>query len=152
MLYCSLGAVIYTSNSQLVVRLEICQKIHMTEFLGQKFYTLKVCKLQLFLLKKKQRKCINISYLIDFFLKFNWVCKILTVSVQNHTWCVYILQFYINYARNRVTFRKNLHSWHKFYTIAGRGGGDKSQLCLLLEFHWVCKTLTVSVQNHTWCL
>ena len=41
-------------------RLEICQKIYMTEFLGQKFYTLKVRKLRLILLKRKQRKCINI--------------------------------------------------------------------------------------------
>ena len=24
----------------------------------------------------------------DFLLEFNWLCKILTVSVQNHTWCV----------------------------------------------------------------
>ena len=34
-----------------------------------KFYTLKVCKLRLFLLKKKQRKCINISYLSRLFVK-----------------------------------------------------------------------------------
>ena len=26
-------------------------------------------------------------------------------------------------------FLKNLHSWHKFYTTAGRDGRDKSQLC-----------------------
>ena len=45
---------------QSVIRLEICQKIYTTEFLGQKFYTLKVRKLQLVLLKKKQQKCINI--------------------------------------------------------------------------------------------
>ena len=48
-------------------RLEICQKIYTTKFLGQKLYTLKVSKLRLFLLKKKQRKCINISYLSSFF-------------------------------------------------------------------------------------
>ena len=34
-------------------RLEICQKIYTTEFLGQKFYTLKVRKFWLFLLKKE---------------------------------------------------------------------------------------------------
>ena len=49
-------------------RLEICQKIYMTGFSGQKFYTLKVRNLQLFLLKKKQRKCIN---LVAFLLEIN---------------------------------------------------------------------------------
>ena len=68
-----------------IVRLEICQKIYMTGFSGQKFYTLKVHILQLFLLKKKQCKCINLA---AFLLEFNWVCKSLMVSVQNHTWCV----------------------------------------------------------------
>ena len=50
-------------------RLEICQKIYTTKFLGQKFYTLKVRKLRLFLLKKKQQKCINISHFNSFFVK-----------------------------------------------------------------------------------
>ena len=27
-------------------------------------------------------------------------------------------------------FSRKLHSWHKFYTTAGRDGRDKSQLCL----------------------
>ena len=67
-------------------RLEICQKIYMIEFMGQKFYTLKVRKLRIFLLKKKQQKCIYITYFSRFLLKFNWVCEILVVSVQNHTW------------------------------------------------------------------
>ena len=52
-------------------RLEICQNNYTTGFFGQKLYTLKVSKLQQFLLKKKQRKCINISYLVDFLLEFN---------------------------------------------------------------------------------
>ena len=42
--------------------LEICQKLYMTAF-----YTLKVRKLRLFLLKKKQQKCINIRYFSSFF-------------------------------------------------------------------------------------
>ena len=50
-------------------RLEICQKIYTTGFRGQEFYKLKVRKLRLFLLKKKQRKCINITY-------FSRLCKI----------------------------------------------------------------------------
>ena len=37
------------------------------------------------------------------------------------------MYFYKNHARKRV-FWKNLHSWHKFYMIAGRNGRDKSQL------------------------
>ena len=45
--------------------LEICQKIYTTGFSDQKFYTLKV---QLFLLKKKQCKCINFSYFNSFFV------------------------------------------------------------------------------------
>ena len=63
-------------------RLEICQKNYTTGFLGQKLYTLKVRKFRLFLPKKKQRKCINFSYLSRLFV------KILTVSVQIHTWQV----------------------------------------------------------------
>ena len=31
------------------------------------------------------------------------------------------------YVRNCVVFWKNLHSWHKFYTTAGRYGRDKCQ-------------------------
>ena len=54
-------------------RLESCPKIYTTGFFCQKFYILKVRELRLFLLKKKQRKCI---YLVAFPLKFNWVCKI----------------------------------------------------------------------------
>ena len=38
------------------------------------------------------------------------------------------MYFYKNYARKHVVFWKNLHSWQKFYTTAGRDGRDKSQL------------------------
>ena len=38
--------------------------------------------------------------------------------------------FYKKYARKQVVFWINLHSWHKFYTTAGRDRRDKSQLCL----------------------
>ena len=51
------------------IRLEICQIIYTAGFLSQKFYTLKVRKLQLSELKKKQHKCINISYLSRLFVK-----------------------------------------------------------------------------------
>ena len=33
------------------------------------------------------------------------------------------------YVRNCVVFWKNLHSWQKFYTTAGRDGLDKFQVC-----------------------
>ena len=39
------------------------------------------------------------------------------------------MKFYPNCAKNRFVFRENLHSWHKFYTTAGRDSRDKSQLC-----------------------
>ena len=53
-------------------RLEICQKIYTTGFSDQKCYTLKVCNLGLFLLKKKQRKCIN---LVAFLFELNECVK-----------------------------------------------------------------------------
>ena len=37
-------------------RLDVCQKVYTTGFLGKKFYSLKVRELRLFLLKKKQHK------------------------------------------------------------------------------------------------
>ena len=33
------------------------------------------------------------------------------------------------YVRSCIVFWKNLYSWHKFDTTAGRDGRDKSQLC-----------------------
>ena len=70
-----------------VHRLEICQKNFTTGFLGQKFYTLKLRILWLFLLKKKNSaNALILAMLEAFLLEFNWVCKILTLSMQNHTW------------------------------------------------------------------
>ena len=43
-------------REQRAVRLEICQKIYTTGFLRQKFYTLKMCKLELILPTLKHRK------------------------------------------------------------------------------------------------
>ena len=43
------------------------KKIYTNRFSGKKIYTLKVRKFWLFLLKKKQCKCINISYFSSFF-------------------------------------------------------------------------------------
>ena len=58
----------FRKNSKWPSRLEICQKNYTTGFSGRKFYTLKVRKLQLFLLKEKQRICIYISYFSSFFV------------------------------------------------------------------------------------
>ena len=71
---------LFESVIQGAIRLEICQKIYTTGFFGQKFYTLKVCKLRRFLLQNKKRKCINISYFSRLLLEFHRLCKILTVS------------------------------------------------------------------------
>ena len=42
-------------------------------------------------------------------------------------------------------FLKNLHSWHKFYTTAGRDDRDKSQLCpaafFFLDTMYIASTL-----------
>ena len=62
--------------------LRFVKKVTGPDFRAKKFYTLKVRKLRLFLLKKKQHKCIDISNLSDFLLKFNWVCKILTAAYK----------------------------------------------------------------------
>ena len=51
------------------------------------------------------------------------------------------MDIYANYARKNVVFLKNLHSWHKFYMIAGRNGRDKSQLWRALNL-WVCCALS----------
>ena len=60
-----------SSNLIVTARHEICQKIYMTGFSGQKFYTLKRRKLRLFLVKKQQRKCINIIHCSSFLLELN---------------------------------------------------------------------------------
>ena len=52
----------------LPTRLEICQKNYTTEFSGKKFYTLKVHKLQLFLLKRNSQKA-SISAILVFFVR-----------------------------------------------------------------------------------
>ena len=68
-LYVLIMALVGKKLSQWQDRLEICQKIYTTEFLGQKIYTLKVRKLRLFLLKDKQRECISSSYFSSFLVK-----------------------------------------------------------------------------------
>ena len=41
--------------------------------------------------------------------------------------------------RNRAVFWKNLHSWEKFYTTAGRDGRDKFQVWLMMMMMMVCR-------------
>ena len=52
-------------TARVPTRLEICQKIYTTGFLGQKFYTLKMRKLRLSLPTMKQRKSLAASALIS---------------------------------------------------------------------------------------
>ena len=59
-------------------------------------------------------------------LKLNKMWKFLNRYEESLPLAVYKLAKYV---RNCVVFWKNLHSWQKFYTTAGRDGRDKSQLC-----------------------
>ena len=54
-----------------------------------------------------------------------------------------ILNFYANFARKRVVFWKNLHSWRKFYTTASRDSRDKSQL-------WVLAVKMLTIVTWSW--
>ena len=73
----------------------------------------------------KQRKCIIISNLVLFWLRFNKMCKFFNSYEES-------LHLYVcklaKYVRNCVVFWKNLHSCQKFYRTAGRGGRDKFQV------------------------
>ena len=116
------------------LRHEICQKIYTTGFSGPIFHTLKVRKLLLFLLKMNERICIICVYALT---SVNWV-----IFCSNLTECVNFQQFQCkitlgvckSFTSTKIMqestffFRKNLHSWDKFYTTAGRDGRDKSQL------------------------
>ena len=55
-------------------------------------------------------------------------------NIYKHTWYLsrepreFSCKFFLACEKSRC-FWENLHSWHKFYTTAGRDGRDKSQLC-----------------------
>ena len=51
------------------------------------------------------------------------------------------------YVRNCVVFWENLHSWQKFYTTTGRGGGDKFQLCTAPHMMYICMYQTEKGPN-----
>ena len=61
--------------------LEICQQFYTTISLDQKFYTHKMHTCGLFSLTINQRKCINISNLVFFVLKFQHFQKKVTLGV-----------------------------------------------------------------------
>ena len=69
----------------MTIRLEIYHKFHTTIFLDQKLYTLKTRKSGLFSLTINQRKCINISNLVFFVLKFQQFQKKGTLGVREIT-------------------------------------------------------------------
>jgi len=54
------------------------------------------------------------------------MCKFFNSYEESLHWGVCKLAKYV---RNCVVFWKNLHSWQKFYTTAGRDGRDKFQVC-----------------------
>ena len=47
----------------------------------------------------------------------------------------------------RIVFWENLHSWHKFYTTAGRDGRDKYQLCTKFIYMFWKILLYVKFEN-----
>ena len=103
---------------------EICQIFYTTRFSGQKFYTLKVPKLRLFLPTRKQRKCINISHLSNFVLVSQIQCKIRFGEYKSFTFmqimqknALYFEQFYTagtNFTRPPVAtvVRNKSQLWH----------------------------------------
>ena len=68
----------------LPARLEICQNIYTTGFSDQKILHTKSAYIMTIFTPQKQHRYIN---LVAFLLEFNWVCRFLAASVQNHTWC-----------------------------------------------------------------
>ena len=58
-------------------------------------------------------------------LKLNKMWKFFNSYEESLPLAVYKLAKYV---RNCVVFWKNLHSWQKFYTTAGRDGRDKFQV------------------------
>ena len=60
-------------------------------------------------------------------VKLNKVCKFFNSYTESLQYGVCKLAKYV---RNCVVFWKNLHSWQKFYTTAGRDGRDKFQVWL----------------------
>ena len=80
----------------------------------------------------KQGKCIIVSNLDIFGLKFNKMCKFFNTYEESLHLGVCKLAKYV---RNCVVFWKNLHSWQKFYTTAGRDGRDKFQVWQWHQYH-----------------
>ena len=114
--------------------LEICQKFYTTGFSGKKIYTLKVPKLRLFYSKIISVNALISVILVDFFCKNLTECvNFNSFSAKSHL----VYKSYSsmqNYVRICVVFWENLHSWHKFYTAAGRACLDKSQLCQIVNY------------------
>ena len=54
-----------------ITKLEICQKIYTAGFFGQKFYTLKVCKLREFPLKKNNVNALISGILVAILIEFS---------------------------------------------------------------------------------
>ena len=73
----------------------------------------------------KQCKCIDISNLVRFLFKLNWMVQTSIVWEQNHTWCRFCT--FVQIMQDSALFsEKKKKSLQKFYTTTGR---DKSHLC-----------------------
>ena len=91
----------------------------------------------------KQWKCIIISNLALFWLKLNKMCKFFNSYEESLHWGVCKLAKYV---RNCVVLWKNLHSWQKIYTTAGRDGHDKFQVCRMVEWNKLCNLAAPPLQ------
>ena len=99
----------------------------MIKFLGERILHTENAYIESIFASNKQWKCIIISNLALFLLKLNKMCKFFKSYEESlHLGACKP----VKYVRNYVVFWKNLHSWQKIYTTAGRGGRDKFQVCL----------------------
>ena len=70
----------------------------------------------------KQYNCINIRNLGPFL--FNYTKYVKIQQFKSKITLVHLCKL----CKKKCCSPENLHSWHKFYTTAGRDGRDKSQL------------------------
>ena len=59
------------------------------------------------------------------------------------------LELLRKFCKKKRYFLENLHSWHKFYTTAGRDGRDKSQLWPDLGHSWLIDVLMSASSEHS---
>ena len=106
----------------------LSKKIYKAQFSGERILHTENVYIESIFASNEQWKCIIISNLALFLLKLNKMCKFFKSYEESlHLGACKP----VKYVRNYVVFWKNLHSWQKFYTTAGRGGRDKFQVCVM---------------------